>query len=157
MKGLYENFAGIKKLVLANSGNTEDAKDIFQDALVILYKKVQAPDFALHSSLKTYLTGIAKNLWMQELRRKKKFDTTELKEAAETIFEDDTEKYTLANAAFNLLGEKCKQLLTLFYYKRQSFREIAAALAFSDEHAAKNQKYRCMQKAKENFVTLTKN
>jgi hypothetical protein len=46
--------------------------------------------------------------------------------------------------------------LTLFYFQKKSFREIATALAFSDEQVAKNQKYRCIQKAKENFISLSK-
>jgi hypothetical protein len=53
--------------------------------------------------------------------------------------------------------KKCKQLLILFYFKKKSFREIAAALAFSDEKVAKNQKYRCLQKAKENYFSISNN
>lgn len=154
LKGLYKNLEPVKKYVLANSGSTEEAKDIFQDALVILYKKAQEPSFQLQSSLQTYLTGISKNLWLQELRRKNKWSTTELTDLAENEFIDDTEKYSTASAAFNLLGEKCRQLLTLFYFKKQSFKEIAVQLSFGDENTAKNQKYRCLQKAKENYYSL---
>ena len=63
---------------------------------------------------------------------------------------------TLAKAAFDLLGEKCRQLLILFYFKRNSFREIASLLKFGSEETAKNQKYRCIQKAKENYLILSK-
>ncbi|MEI2748935.1 MAG: hypothetical protein V9E88_09285 [Ferruginibacter sp.] len=62
--------------------------------------------------------------------------------------------FSSASAAFNLLGEKCRMLLILFYHKKQSYKEIATALSFSDEKTAKNQKYRCLQKAKENYLTI---
>ena len=68
---------------------------------------------------------------------------------------EEGKDFDLATAAFNLLGEKCRQLLILFYFKKKTFREIASALSFSDEKTAKNQKYRCIQKAKENYLTLT--
>ncbi len=155
LKGLYACLHQVKKHILENNGNNDDVQDVFQDALVILYKKVQEPSFSLTSSLQTYTVAIVKNIWHQELRRKNKFQTTEVIDIAQETVPDETENFTNANAAFNLLGEKCKQLLTLFYHKKLSFKEIAAQLAFSDEKTAKNQKYRCLQKAKENYNTLT--
>jgi hypothetical protein len=47
-------------------------------------------------------------------------------------------------------------LLILFYFKKKSFREIASSLAFRSENVAKNQKYRCLQKAKDNYLSLSK-
>jgi RNA polymerase sigma factor (sigma-70 family) len=157
VKGLYGLLPSIKKYIVANNGNSEDAKDIFQDALVILYKKVQAGGFVLTVPLKTYLLAVVKNCWLQELRRRNKFPATEQANDIEEIVINEEEGFATAQAAFNLLGEKCRQLLMLFYFRKQSFKDIAAALSFSDENVAKNQKYRCMQKAKENYLTLSNN
>jgi RNA polymerase sigma factor (sigma-70 family) len=156
VNGLYRSLPAIKKYICSNNGNAEDAKDIFQDALVVLYKKVQADELVLTVPLATYLQAIAKNLWLQELRRRNKLPLTTDTAAgiADTVAGDDKNS-NHAIAAFNLLGEKCRQLLILFYFKKKNFREIAAALAFSDEKTAKNQKYRCLQKAKENYLTLS--
>jgi hypothetical protein len=55
------------------------------------------------------------------------------------------------------LGEKCKQILILFYFKKESYKKIATLLDFSDDKIAKNQKYRCLQKAKENYLQLSNN
>lgn len=155
LNGLYQALPLTKKYIQTNSGNADDAKDIFQDALVALYKKIQERNFALSVPLKTYLLAIVRNLWMAELRRRNKWPlTTEMADIADEAPAGD-DKSGFAAAAFNLLGEKCRQLLILFYFKKKSFREISASLAFGDEKTAKNQKYRCLQKAKENYLTLS--
>jgi RNA polymerase sigma factor (sigma-70 family) len=157
VNGLYNVLPSIKKYITANTGTGEDAKDIFQDALVVLYKKVHTGEFVLSVPLKSYLHAVAKNLWLQELRRRKKLPFDESVKDIADFKIDDEPVFGNAEAAFNLLGEKCRQLLMLFYFRKKSFREIAASLAFSDEKVAKNQKYRCIQKAKENFLNLSKN
>ena len=155
--GLYNLLFPVKKYICSNSGTTDDAKDIFQDALVVLYKKVQDKNFTLTVPLKTYLLAVVKNLWLQELRRRNKMPlTTERTEVADQITEKEKDA-DLATAAFNLLEEKCKQLLVMFYFKKKSYRELASFLDFGDARTAKNQKYRCLQKAKENYITLSTN
>ncbi len=156
VKGLYGLLPSIKKYILANHGSAEDAKDMLQDALVVLYKKVQAGHLALSVPLATYVFAIVKNCWLQELRRRKKWPmgTEQENDRAEDITEEEPAMVT-AKAAFDLLGEKCRQLLILFYFKKQSFHAIARTLSFSDEKVAKNQKYRCMQKAKAHYLTLS--
>ena len=157
VKGLYNILPMVKKYIGANSGTTDDAEDIFQDALVILCKKVQAPGFVLTAPIKTYLMAIVKNCWLQQLRQRKKLPGGQaLDDIADTTTNDEPVFITAQNA-FALLGEKCRQLLILFYFKQYSFKIIAAKLAFGDEKTAKNQKYRCLQKAKENYITLSKN
>ncbi len=157
VKGLYSILPLVKKHIKANSGTADDAQDIFQDALVILCKKVQSGNFILTVPLKTYLLAIVKNCWLQELRQRKKLPTGETPDDIVSIETDEEPGFILAKNAFDLLGEKCRQLLMLFYFKQHSFKTIAVELSFSDEKTAKNQKYRCLQKAKENYVTLSKN
>ena len=155
LNGLYHVLPSVKKYIVANSGSADDAKDIFQDALVILYKKAQTTDFVLSVPLKTFLQAIVKNLWLQELRRRNKMPLDSTPSDIVDVEPEEGKDFDLATAAFNLLGEKCRQLLILFYFKKKSFREIASALSFGDEKTAKNQKYRCIQKAKENYLTLS--
>lgn len=156
VKGLYGVLPAVKQFIKANKGSTDDAKDIFQDALVILYKKVQEKDFVLTASLKTFLLSVVKNCWRAELRRRNKLPAGDM--AGDLPEETPVEEtsFPIATAAFNLLGDKCKELLILFYFKKKNFKEIARLFSFSDERVAKNQKYRCMEKAKENFLILSK-
>ena len=156
LKGLYNILPDAKKYILNNSGTNDDARDIFQDALVILYKKVQTGDFTLTVPLKSYLFGIIRNCWLSELRLRKKHPSEEFTADFIDNGTPDGESYESAKAAFALLGEKCRQLLILFYFKKKSFIQIAAELSFSDDKVAKNQKYRCMQKAKEHYLTLSR-
>lgn len=53
------------------------------------------------------------------------------------------------------LGQKCKELLELFYFKKLSMKDISKKLGFASEKVAKNQKYRCIEKAKENLKNLS--
>jgi RNA polymerase sigma factor (sigma-70 family) len=157
VKGLYSILPDVKQYIKANTGTAADAEDILQDALVILYKKIHSGNFTLTSSLKTYLMAVIKNCWLQQLRQQKKMPVGEIIHDIPAAETEEVPAFTLADTAFNLLGEKCRQLLILFYFKKKSFKAIAATLAFSDEKVAKNQKYRCIQKAKENYLTLSKN
>lgn len=156
IKHLYKMLPDAKKYIVANSGSIEDANDIFQDALVILYRKVNDQNLELTVSLKTYFLSIIKNCWRSELRQRGKFSATELPAEIPDFPVDEEEYFIKAKKAFSILGDKCKQLLIEFYFKKRSFKEIATALGFNDEKTAKNQKYRCLQKAKEHYITLSK-
>jgi RNA polymerase sigma factor (sigma-70 family) len=154
--GLYNILPLVKKYISANSGTSDDAKDIFQDALVILYKNVQTESFTLSAPLKTYLLAVTKNLWLQELRRRNKMPVSNEQIDIPEAVPAEEKDFNLATAAFYLLGERCRHLLILFYFKKKTYRELASFLGFGDERTAKNQKYRCLQKAKENYLTLSK-
>ena len=71
IKYLYrEYFPLAKSIVERNSGNYEDAEDLFQDSIVVLYKRITKDNVTLKCSLKTFFFGICKNLWNQRLDRK---------------------------------------------------------------------------------------
>lgn len=156
VKGLYAILPLVKKYIGANSGTAADADDIFQDALVILCKKVQEPGFTLTAPLKNYVMAIVKNCWLQQLRLRKKWPEGQAPDDMPDTAGTEESLYHTAQQAFELLGEKCRQLLVLFYFDHYSYKLIADKLAFSDERTAKNQKYRCLQKAKENYINLSK-
>ncbi len=161
VKGVYAFYPPIRKMVVANSGNKLDAEDLFQEVLVVLMDKVKQESFELKSALSTYLYAIARNLWLKELRSRGKVVAVELEEERieiEDALDLETEKhYSIAEKALKQLGEKCQQLLVLFYYHRMSFDLIAKKLEFRNDKVAKNQKYRCLEKAKSNFSLLNAN
>ena len=161
---LYSYFPVVKKHILKNNGAKQDAEDVFQEALVILIRKVQSEQFKLTSSLNTYLYSICRYLWNDELKKKNRradlnvdgnLDTLKNEDVSELVKEESDLK--MAEKAFNGLGDKCKDLLQLFYFAKLSMKEIAEKLDFSSEKVAKNQKYRCIEKAKENLNTLKNN
>lgn len=180
---LYGYFPVVQKLVLKNSGSKQDAEDIYQEALIILVRKVQTPGFVLTSSLNTYVYGICRFLWKDRLKQRNRTFTADTQQNIENIpenefteWQEEESEIQLAEQAVRLLGEKCRQLLQLFYFKKMSLKEIARKMKFSDKVAStgsatgastlrqaqgsatyatiKNQKYRCLEKAKQNLINL---
>lgn len=64
----YEN--QIAKVVIGLLGNTPEAEEVGQDVFVRFFKKIN--DFKGKSSLRTYLTRIAINLSLNEIKRQKR-------------------------------------------------------------------------------------
>jgi RNA polymerase sigma factor (sigma-70 family) len=161
LKKLYTFYPAIRQMILQNNGNKHDAEDIFQESLIIFCRKIREENFVLTSSLKTFLYSISRLQWLNELRkRKKEFLKDEVPTSTEAEVNEfnnylqEEEKFKKAESALMKLGEKCRKLLQLFYAQQKSFKEIADELDFSNEKIAKNQKYRCMEKARENYLQL---
>jgi len=144
----------VEQYVLKNSGSTEDAKDLYQDAFVAFYKKLKLPSFKLTSSISTYLFSIAKNLWLKKLRDRK-IKTVNIDEVTEQPTEEITTNDTtqfkgikIATEELQKLGDPCKTLLTEFYFKKTKMDAIAKLLNYTNAKRAKAQKYKCMQRLK---------
>ncbi|HRO43968.1 MAG TPA: sigma-70 family RNA polymerase sigma factor [Flavipsychrobacter sp.] len=151
-----ENYKGVEQYVIQNSGTKADAKDVYQEAFVAVWRSIQLDKFKQQSngSIHNYLIRIAKNKWMDVLRKRKKNNITflaEFSEETEQVFrEEDSgeERLNDMKKAFQNLGAQCKDVLTRFYFKKQSLKEIAASYSWT-EATAKNNKYRCLQKLRQ--------
>jgi RNA polymerase sigma factor (sigma-70 family) len=150
-KSLYKYFPVVKKYVLANNGTKEDAEDVFQDALIILFTKVGEGSFVLTSSLNTFLFSICRLKWFDKLRLLKKdvIVSNELNDSEYEKYIGEDDKVKLMQLAFEKLGSRCKELLYRFYYAKESMVKIAKEMKFSSDKLAKNQKYRCLEKTRE--------
>ena len=155
MRQIYKDCYPItENLVLKNSGNIADAKDVFQESMVIFYYKVKAEDFKLSSKISTYLYSISKNQWYKRIRDNKKNIEVEMPEYLEvennsdpipTQKEFDDRQIALAEL-LQQSGEKCIKLLKAFYIENLSMLKIAKILDYSSEQVAKNKKARCLKK-----------
>jgi len=152
VKRIYDEFfPKIKRMVTANSGNADDAWDVFQDALVVIYKKALKPDFILTCPFYNFLYPICKNLWLRKLNKKSRTEVTIQDEDGyvdEVNIEDvihQTERHALYKEKFALLGEKCQQLMQLVFNKKK-MREIAKILNYNNEQTTKQQHYKCKKK-----------
>ena len=150
---IYEyEFPKVVRYVKMNSGDVDQAKDIFQDAIVILVEKVQRNELDLTCSIKTYLFSISQHLWMDQLRQNKREiplnDSYSYLNAAITVvgFENTPDIYEHVNSAIETLGNPCKQLLEYYYYKNLSWDEIASSLGYASAASARNQKYKCLER-----------
>ena len=147
LREVYDKcFYSIESYVLRNRGAKEDAKDIFQDAMAIVYKNIVSGKFKEESSLKTYLFSISKNLWLQKLKKihmssSLSMDTVgNLPEHADSL----EINLTALNELMTELKEDCQKLLLGFYYERKSMKDLMEIFKLGSEQAAKNKKLRCM-------------
>ena len=158
-----ENYNMVQALVVNNSGNADDAKDIFQEALIVLYEKVKTGTFELNCQIKTYVYSVSRRLWLKRLMHQNRFslnsDNGEEVVAVEEDLEEherrDTE-FVLMEKAINNLGEPCKSLLEAFYMQKKSMQEIALSFGYTNPDNAKNQKYKCLMRLKKLFFTQYK-
>lgn len=144
------------KLVLKNSGTEEEAKDIYQDALVVLWQKAKSPDFILSSKISTYLYSVCMNLWRKELARKSKLTSNEGFDHGEEMPLEEKEKNQLIQNCLNELGDTCRQILLYYYFDRLSMAEIAEKMGFANADTAKTKKYKCKQELDKKIKTLYK-
>ncbi len=149
MEYLYaEHFHAIKHYILKNSGSEEEAADTFQDALVLFYIKVRKGEFQSTSSLKTYLFGITRNLWLKELR-KRRTAARHMTVEEDVNFQEELiiqESQVTIRKVMELINEECKRLLMDFYFEGQSMARLTSRYGLGSEAATKNKKYRCLQK-----------
>ncbi|NJO03306.1 MAG: sigma-70 family RNA polymerase sigma factor [Bacteroidia bacterium] len=149
LEELYlSTFPRVAAFVKSMQGNLEDARDIFQDALVIYLEKAQRGQLAVYQSEQSYLLGIVKHLWIRKFRR----------DAPKVSLDDAEQTINLEDAYFPLVnetrllqileqsGKRCLDLLRAFYYQNLSMKKIAAFLGFKSERSATVQKYKCLEK-----------
>lgn len=154
-----EYYPTIKFLITTNSGTETDAEDVFQDALMVLFKKIAREDLILTSSFKTFLYSICRNLWLQRLDRRvfrnEFLEMEDLSELQDNLYleqpEEEHEKYRLFQQHFLKLSEDCQKILQLFLGKT-SLREIAEIMGFKTEKYAKVRKYMCKEKLKNSII-----
>lgn len=155
LRALYKNnYDMVNNFVLKNSGTTAEAKDIFQDGIIIFYNKVKRPDFNIACTIKTYIYSVCKNLWLDRIRQKSNRARILDSQEHVDIQEDDlglliqNEKYKLIAQLVNKLSKDCKKVLTYFYYEKNSMKEIAVKMLLSSEAVAKNKKHNCLKNLK---------
>ena len=149
IRTIYERFsARCGMYVLKKGGTPDDAGDVFQDALMIILRKVQAPDFKLTSNFYTYLYGVNKLVWYNLSRKKSRSNVTipddNTLRDTQSIEQEllDREMDTIFRQHFNQMGIICRKLLQLFFDKND-MRTIAKKLDLKNEGNARIKKYRC--------------
>ncbi|UII30508.1 sigma-70 family RNA polymerase sigma factor [Fulvivirga ulvae] len=133
------------KLVISNSGTEQEAKDIYQDALVVFWQKATSGNLVLTSKISTYLYSICQNLWRKELDRKKRL-TNEEKDGVEYTDIDSKERAKIIHKCISDLGDTCKKVLMYYYFDGLSMQDIADKLGFANTNTAKTKKYKCKKK-----------
>lgn len=164
IEALYlQHFKTIRSLVLNNNGSAEEADDIFQEAMIVLYEKAKSEDFVLNCQIGTYLYSISRRLWLKRLQQMKRY--TEINERSETVsvtedlenHEENNQDFLLMEKSLLQLGEPCKTLLEAYYMQKRSMTEIAEDFGYTNADNAKNQKYKCLVRLKKLFFSAYNN
>lgn len=158
-----ENYNMVQSLIINNNGSADDAKDIFQEAMIVLYEKARSGSFELNCLIKTYVYSVCRRLWLKRLQQANRF--TEINESETVVpVEEDVDDHAKRNAEFDMmekaisgLGEPCKSLLEAYYLQKKNMQEIAANFGYTNAENAKNQKYKCLMRLKKIFFTHYKN
>lgn len=151
-------FPMIFQLVIKNNGNEDDAKDIFQEAVIVLYDRINNGDFVLSSKLKTFLYSVCRRLWLKRLSKNVRVSFNVQEHEEIVAVEDDLLEYQLKEEQFllmeqslHLLGEPCQTIISDFYLRNLSMQEICEKFGYTNADNAKTQKYKCLQRLKKLF------
>jgi len=145
-----EMLPSIKSWVKRNSGNEQDAGDVLQDAIIVVFEKASQPDFKLTGSFKSYLTSVCRFIWLRKLKKNSR--TTNHLPTEKEISEDDSievilqeeERVALFQKYYNSLNEICKQVLKLFF-EGKKMKEIASEMGYAEKFA-RVKKHMCQKK-----------
>lgn len=148
----------ILQLVVMNNGTDDDAKDIFQESVIVLYDKVKSGNFELNSKLKTFIYSVSRRLWLKRLNQLSRNagrisdfeDVLPVEQDMERHEEKDLQFRQMESALMHL-GEPCKTIIEDFYINNKSMQEICAKFGYTNADNAKNQKYKCLQRLKKLF------
>lgn len=148
----YESvFPTVASFVHQMNGSYQDAKDIFQDALIIYFERITENSLKINVSPERYILGIAKHLWLRKFKDDRK-----------KVALDDFERVLYLPIDFfpsvrtkrvlqfvEAAGNKCLDLLRSFYYERLGLKEIASTFGYGSEHSVSVQKYKCLEKVRD--------
>lgn len=146
-------------LIINNKGTMDDARDVFQEALIILHRKAKNDDFQLRCSMTTYLYSVARNLWMRQQERYNKKglvlivdepeqEFIQLEEEELTERQEIEQKHQLIADMIKELKEECQKILLCFYYQKMPLAQLAEELGYSSNFI-KVKKGRCMKSLQE--------
>ncbi|MFB2119279.1 RNA polymerase sigma factor [Parapedobacter sp. 2B3] len=164
LEGLYRDyFPMILNMVVQNNGTEEEAKDVFQEAVIVLYDNVKRRDFELTSRLRTYIYSVCRRLWLKQLGSKNRafrdvaaYEDVIVVEEDLALHEEKDLQFTLMEHALDDLGEPCRTIIHDFYISNLSMQEICEKFGYTNSDNAKTQKYKCLQRLKKLFFSATK-
>jgi len=153
-----EAYPTIEKYILQNRGNEQDAEDVFQEAIVLIYRKVSEDELELTSSFLTYLTSLCKHIWNNQFRKNKSLHyqniSQEIQGDIEKVYESDSKELLvkqLIQKHLLQMAPQCQQLLMLFY-DRVPLEEIMLNMGLGSEGYLRKRKYICKKKLMERLL-----
>lgn len=153
LKYLYSTyFPKVKKYILSCGGNDVEAKDIFQNVIIVFYQNVKAKKFELTARISTYLITLARNMWINRKKELLKLVTLDTwsdngKNDHKLVIDHllETERSEFAVKLMENLGEDCRTILILSIYQKISMKKISTIMGFQNGQVARNKKSKCLK------------
>ncbi len=133
------------RIVLNNNGSEDEAKDVFQEALLVFWQKAVKGDLVLTSKISTFLYSICLNQWRKELDRKSRLSSEEV-DGEYFQQHEESERLKIVQDCIAQLGDVCRKVLTHYYFDGMNMQDIAKKMKFSNTDTAKTKKYKCKKK-----------
>ncbi|MBK9108714.1 MAG: sigma-70 family RNA polymerase sigma factor [Saprospiraceae bacterium] len=150
IKELYKlYYSDVQNYVCNNSGQAEDARDLFQEIALNFLKMMQDGITDSIQNEKYYLMGMARNLWLKKVHKEKhtlSYEDVMLTEKADEAGNEE-EKNSLFELVSNKLAEiskECQQIIYEGFYQKKSNTELAALMGYTEQFV-KVKKHRCLQ------------
>ena len=146
--------------VKSNSGNAQEARDVFQEALLVLHRYARKKDFHLRVEPGAFLFAIVRKLWLNRLRQRKVHPEVQIDETVHFQDSDINEielllreqrwadKHQVVKDLLETLKIECQKLIEFAFYHQFSTAEIARRLGYS-ESFVKVKKHRCLSALRE--------
>lgn len=154
-EALYRRYYRMAEdLVLRLNGNRDDAKDVFQETLFVLVKKLREPGFSLSGKLSTFIYAVTRNIWLKKtgktaleisLENKDMADFGLPEDAPGSMSEEEEDALIRAmNEKMQELEEGCRSILLYVFYQQLSHGEIARRCGYT-EAFVRVKKFRCLE------------
>jgi RNA polymerase sigma factor (sigma-70 family) len=151
-------FPKVRFYVTRHGGSKDDAKDVFQESIIIIFKQIENNSLVIKGDFEAYLYGIARLVWLKVLRNKEihNRNITQLEEPennsynADQMIEEELE-LKLLRKHFMSLGEECQKVMQMVT-EGIPYEKIAEIMGYKSEKIVRNQKYKC----KETLIQLIK-
>ena len=134
---LFQRYLPMIRLMVHKMGGTaDDAKDLFQDALIIILYKIDNDNLSLTCKIKVFIYSICENLMIKQIDKRQTASNYLVRKLADTPAMDFSEMYdnklyeNMFYDMFETLEPLCKQMLKL-YWESYSPKEIAEKLGYS--------------------------
>ena len=148
LKNIYEeSLPEVTRYVKKNSGSADDAKDVFQEGIIVIFRRVSNQNLALTTSFHIFLFSVCKKIWLKKIKKRGR-QAVSFEGLGEYSYEEHYEedfiksrKWVLFNQKFDQLSEDCRKVLKMLFNGNSS-KEIASTMGYTEEYA-KRKKYKC--------------
>ncbi len=153
-------FPMVLHFIVSNNGTEQEAKDIYQEGIIVLYENLQIPHFVLSCKIKTYIYSVCRRLWLKKLAEKSKYvGKIEDFESFIPFVKEDADieekdlQFKVMKQAMEQLGEPCRTIVEDFFIRNFTMQQITDKMGYTNTDNAKNQKYKCLMRLKKIFFS----